>query len=74
MKAVGVVAQGASSEIAQFAAASFGASSVLLAVPDGPLDLRGDGLSASLSDAVLRSPADATEMLHLGLSLIHIWS
>ncbi|HCZ14054.1 MAG TPA: hypothetical protein DHV85_05530, partial [Candidatus Accumulibacter sp.] len=66
LKEAGVVAQGASSEIARFAAASLGARSVLLAVPDGPLDLRGDGLTASLSDAVFSSPADGSEMLQLG--------
>lgn len=36
-----------------------------IAFADGPLDVTGDGLSASLSDAVMRSPDDASEMLRL---------
>ncbi|MCB1932739.1 MAG: DUF748 domain-containing protein [Candidatus Accumulibacter sp.] len=60
LKALGVVALGSPSEVAQLAAASLGAKSLLLALPDGPLDVRGDGLSVALSNGVLRSPADAT--------------
>ena len=46
-------------------AADFGAKSLRIAFADGPLDVTGDGLSASLSDAVMRSPDDASEMLRL---------
>ncbi len=64
LKALGAVAQGASSEVAQIAAASLGAKSLVVALPDGPLDVTGDGLSLALSEAVFRSPADpATEMV-----------
>jgi hypothetical protein len=64
LKALGAVAQGSSSEVARIAAASLGAKSLLIALPDGPLDVTGDGLSVALSEAVFHSPADpATEML-----------
>ncbi|MEF8730872.1 MAG: DUF748 domain-containing protein [Candidatus Accumulibacter meliphilus] len=64
LKALGAVAQGSSSEVARIAAASLGAKSLLIALPDGPLDVTGDGLSVALSDAVFHSPADpATEMV-----------
>mgnify|MGYP003380478239 CR=1 FL=1 len=61
------VALDAPSEIAQIAAANLGAKSLTVALPKGPIDVRGDGLSLALSDAVFHSPADpATEMLRLG--------
>ncbi len=64
LQALGAVALGASSEVARIATAKLGASSLLVALPDGPLDIRGDGLSVALSDAVFHSPDDAaTEML-----------
>jgi hypothetical protein len=64
LKALAAVAQGSSSEVARIAAASLGAKSLLVALPDGPLDVSGDGLSVALSDAVFHSPADpATEMV-----------
>ncbi|WP_313950895.1 DUF748 domain-containing protein, partial [Accumulibacter sp.] len=59
LTALGVVAQGASSEVAQISAAKLGAKSLLLALPDGQLDLNGEGLSVALSDAIFHSPADA---------------
>jgi hypothetical protein len=64
LKALGAVARGSSSEVARIAAASLGAKSLLIALPDGPLDITGDGLSVALTDAVFHSPADvATEMV-----------
>ena len=67
LKALAAVALDAPSEIAQIAAANLGAKSLTVALPKGPIDVRGDGLSLALSDAVFRSPADpATEMLRLG--------
>lgn len=47
-------------------AADFGAKSLRLAFAGGPLDVTGDGLSATLSDVVMRSPDDAGEILRLG--------
>ncbi|HRE85372.1 MAG TPA: DUF748 domain-containing protein [Accumulibacter sp.] len=64
LKSLAAVAQGASSEIAQIAAASLAANSLLVALPAGPVEVSGDGLSVALTNAVVRSPADpATEML-----------
>ncbi|WP_374683119.1 DUF748 domain-containing protein [Accumulibacter sp.] len=64
LKSLAAVAQGAASEIAQIAAASLAANSLLLALPAGPVAVNGDGLSVALTNAVLRSPADpAMEML-----------
>ncbi len=63
---VGVVAQGASSNVLRIAKASIGADSLALGVPDGPVDLTGEGLTAALSDVVMNSPANATEMARLG--------
>jgi hypothetical protein len=64
LKSLAAVAQGASSEIAQIAAASIAANSLLVALPAGPVEVSGDGLSVALTNAVVRSPADpATEML-----------
>jgi hypothetical protein len=60
LKTLGAVAQGASSEVARIAAASLGAKSLLVALPGGPLDVTGDGLSVALSEAVFHSPADVT--------------
>ncbi|HRF06820.1 DUF748 domain-containing protein [Accumulibacter sp.] len=60
LKALGAVAQGAKSEVARIAAASLGAKSLVLALPGGPLDVTGDGLSVALSEAVFHSPADVT--------------
>lgn len=70
LTSAGVVAQGASAEIAQVAAATVAAKSLLLALPDGPPELTADGLAASLSDTVLRSPADASELLSLGTATL----
>ncbi|WP_300317147.1 DUF748 domain-containing protein [Accumulibacter sp.] len=66
VKALGVVAQGAESEVGRVAAATVGAGSLRLSLADGPVDLTGDGLSAELSDTILNSPADASEMLRAG--------
>ena len=67
LKALAAVALDAASEIAQIAAVNLGAKSLTVALPKGPIDVRGDGLSLALSDAVFHSPADpATEMLRLG--------
>lgn len=67
LTALGLVAQGASSEIARIAAATLGAKSLALTLPDGAVDVTGDGLGMTLSDAVFHSPADAaTEMLRFG--------
>ena len=66
LASVGVVALGASSDFAQIGTARLGAKSLRLALPDGPADVTADGLTAALSDTVLRSPADASEMLRLG--------
>lgn len=63
---VDVVGQGASSEIGRLAEASVGAKSLALALPEGPADLTGEGLSAAFSDVVVSSPADATQLLRLG--------
>ena len=66
LASVEIVARGAASEIIHVPAARFGAGSLTLALPDGPADATGEGLSARLSDAVVRSPVDATEVLRLG--------
>ncbi len=71
LTALGVIAQGASFDIARIAAATLGAKSLALVLPDGSpeqaLDIKGDGLSMALSDTVLHSPTDAaTEMLRVG--------
>ncbi len=63
--AVGI-AQGAKSELARVSAANVGAKSLVLAVADGPVDVTGNGLSAALSNLIVRNPADATELLRVG--------
>ncbi|MDH5540178.1 MAG: DUF748 domain-containing protein, partial [Rhizobacter sp.] len=66
LASLGVVALGAGAEIAVVAAASLDAGSLQLTLPGGAPELSGDGLNATLSGAVLRSPADATELVRLG--------
>ena len=66
LASVGIVARGASSEVLLLAAANVGADSLALGVSEGPVELRGEGLTAALSDVVMNSPADATEMARLG--------
>ena len=65
-----LVEQGAAPELARVSQASMGAQSLTLALPDGPIDVAGDGLTATLSDVVVRSPADATELLRLGTATL----
>jgi hypothetical protein len=66
LNSLGVVALGAGADIAGVSAASLDAGSLRLALPAGGPELSGDGLNATLSGAVLRSPADATELVQLG--------
>jgi hypothetical protein len=66
LAALSAVAQGAPSELLQVANASFGAKSLALNFSGGPLDLNGDGLTVVLSDAIVRDPADASELLRVG--------
>ncbi len=64
--ALQIVALGARSDLAQVASMNLAGKSIRLSLPDGSVELAGDGLAAELSSAVLRSPRDATELLRLG--------
>ena len=46
------------------------AQSLHLTQPDGPLELTGDGLSGEVTQAVLNSPKDGSELLRLGRSAL----
>ncbi|MFT6697814.1 MAG: hypothetical protein ACJAR7_000855 [Polaromonas sp.] len=46
------------------------AQSLQLTQPDGPLELTGDGLSGEVTQAVLNSPKDGSELVFLGRSAL----
>jgi len=48
------------------ASARLGASTLTFALPDGPAEVSGDGMTVALADVVLGSPAGATPLLRLG--------
>lgn len=56
----------AGSGLVQAASASFGAKLLTLNFSGGVPELSSEGIFAELSDAVVRSPADASELLRLG--------
>ncbi len=64
--ALSVNALGAPAELARLTQAKISAQSLQLTLPEGPLELTGDGLSAELTQAVLNSPADGAELISLG--------
>jgi hypothetical protein len=66
IEALSVAASGSTSDIGQLGAAKLTAKSLRMTQPEGPLDLAGDGLGAELTNALLRDPRDATEVLRLG--------
>ncbi len=61
-----VKALGAPAEFGHVAQAKMSAQSLQLTLPEGPLELTGDGLNAELTQAVLNSPADGAELLNVG--------
>lgn len=61
----GSIGQGAKSEIARLSGGNIGAKSVILGIGNGPAEVTGEGLNAALSEIVIRSPADASELLRL---------
>ena len=64
--ALSVKALGAPAELGQVAQVKLAAQSLQLTLPEGPLEITGDGLSAELTQAVLNSPADGAELISLG--------
>ncbi|WP_210542196.1 DUF748 domain-containing protein [Rhodoferax sp. PAMC 29310] len=66
LSTMSVKALGAPGELGQVAQATMSAQSLQLTLPEGPLELTGDGLSAELTQTVLNSPADGTELIKLG--------
>ena len=65
LAALDVRALGSSQGLASVGAATVEAKAVQLALPAGAPEVNGDGLGASLSDVVLKSPADSSELLRL---------
>jgi hypothetical protein len=66
LAALDVRALGSSQGLASVGAATVEAKALQLALPAGAPDVSGNGLGASLSDVVLKNPADSTELLRLG--------
>ena len=60
-----VEAQRTSTVIASASALSLGAESLMLAFPEGPAEVTGQGIAAALTDVVVRRPADA-KLLQFG--------
>jgi len=65
-----VKALGALSDLGHVAQMNLAAQSLQLALPDGPLELTGEGLSGEMTQAVLVSPADGSELVRLGRSTL----
>ncbi len=63
---LGIVAQGAASEVARLATGSVSLDSLKVALPDGPVQLTGNGISAALTNVLLLDPADKNELLRVG--------
>jgi hypothetical protein len=65
-----IKALGAPSDLGHVAQISLAAQSLQLALPDGPLELTGEGLSGEMTQAVLISPEDGSELVRLGRSAL----
>jgi hypothetical protein len=66
LDALSVKALDAPMALGQVAQVNLLASSLQLALPEGPLELTGDGLSGDITQGVLNSPADGSELVRLG--------
>jgi len=66
MEALSVRALGAKADVGQIAQLNLAAQSLQLALPEGPVELTGQAMSADMTQAVVHSPADGAELVRLG--------
>jgi hypothetical protein len=64
--ALSIRALGANADVGQVAQINLAAQSLQLTLPDGPVELIGDGMSGDMTQAVVNSPVDGSEVIRLG--------